>query len=186
MRSSTSRPRCELREAQAGRWAGVGLPAGRRERPARAAPPLTTVSRCPCRYSVTAQANYEKSVFAKTSRTNARGEGAPACRWAARLNCRRSGSAQQDIGLARQATAAHVLQPCPRSGFACYRVAQGTGPSPTTHPLVLHLPLHVLASLSCRPAAEIIMFDDVVVVYKFLGDLMFYVTGDQDENEVRH
>ncbi len=28
------------------------------------------------------------------------------------------------------------------------------------------------------------MFDDVVVVYKFLGDLMFYVTGDQDENEV--
>lgn len=29
------------------------------------------------------------------------------------------------------------------------------------------------------------MFDDVVVVYKFLGDLMFYVTGDQDENEVR-
>ncbi|KAI3434836.1 hypothetical protein D9Q98_002891 [Chlorella vulgaris] len=56
--------------------------------------------------SVTAQANYEKSVFVKTSRTNARGE------------------------------------------------------------------------------AEIIMFDDVVVVYKFLGDLMFYVTGDQDENEV--
>ena len=29
------------------------------------------------------------------------------------------------------------------------------------------------------------MFDDVVVVYKFLGDLMFYVSGDQDENEVR-
>jgi hypothetical protein len=28
------------------------------------------------------------------------------------------------------------------------------------------------------------MFDDVVVVYKFLGDLMFFVTGDQDENEV--
>jgi hypothetical protein len=33
-------------------------------------------------------------------------------------------------------------------------------------------------------AAEIIMFDDVVVVYKFLGDLMFYVTGHADENEV--
>jgi hypothetical protein len=33
-------------------------------------------------------------------------------------------------------------------------------------------------------AAEIIMFDDVVVVYKFIGDLMFYVTGHQDENEV--
>ncbi|PSC76108.1 Coatomer subunit zeta-2 [Micractinium conductrix] len=56
--------------------------------------------------SVAAQANYEKNVFAKTARTNARGE------------------------------------------------------------------------------AEITMFDDVVVVYKFLGDLMFYVTGDQDENEV--
>lgn len=28
------------------------------------------------------------------------------------------------------------------------------------------------------------MFDDVVVVYKFVGDLMFYVTGHQDENEV--
>jgi hypothetical protein len=28
------------------------------------------------------------------------------------------------------------------------------------------------------------MFDDVVVVYKFLGDLMFFVSGDQDENEV--
>eukprot|EP00873_Tetraselmis_striata_P001506 jgi/Tetstr1/421770/TSEL_012674.t1 len=58
---------------------------------------------CP---NVQAQANYEKSVFAKTSRTNARGE------------------------------------------------------------------------------AEIIMFDDVVVVYKFIGDLMFYVTGGSDENEI--
>lgn len=28
------------------------------------------------------------------------------------------------------------------------------------------------------------MFDDVIVVYKCLGDLMFYVTGDQDENEL--
>jgi len=28
------------------------------------------------------------------------------------------------------------------------------------------------------------MFDDVVVVYKFIGDLMFYVSGHQDENEV--
>ena len=34
-------------------------------------------------------------------------------------------------------------------------------------------------------AAEIIMFDDVVVVYKFIGDLCFYVTGHQDENEAR-
>jgi hypothetical protein len=49
--------------------------------------------------------------------------------------------------------------------------------APTTHP-----PAPGFAR--ARPAAEIIMFDDVVVVYKFLGDLMFYVTGDQDENEV--
>jgi hypothetical protein len=48
-------------------------------------------------------------------------------------------------------------------------------PSPVTFLPDFSLPLS---------AAEIIMFDDVVVVYKFLGDLMFYVTGDQDENEV--
>ena len=28
------------------------------------------------------------------------------------------------------------------------------------------------------------MFDDVVVVYKFVADLMFYVTGSQDDNEL--
>lgn len=28
------------------------------------------------------------------------------------------------------------------------------------------------------------MFEDVVVCYKFIGDLMFYVTGSQDENEL--
>lgn len=28
------------------------------------------------------------------------------------------------------------------------------------------------------------MFDDVIVVYKFVGDLMFYVTGSTDENEL--
>lgn len=44
-------------------------------------------------------------------------------------------------------------------------------------------PLHAIPSASA--AAEIIMFDDVVVVYKFIGDLLFYVTGHQDENEVR-
>jgi hypothetical protein len=33
-------------------------------------------------------------------------------------------------------------------------------------------------------AAEITLFDDVIVVYKFLGDLMFFVTGTQDENEL--
>lgn len=33
-------------------------------------------------------------------------------------------------------------------------------------------------------AAEIIMFDNFIVVYKYMGDLMFYVTGSQDENEL--
>ncbi|KAF6256050.1 zeta-cop, subunit of COP-I complex [Scenedesmus sp. NREL 46B-D3] len=56
--------------------------------------------------TISSQANYEKSLFAKTSRTNARGE------------------------------------------------------------------------------AEIIMFDDCLVVYKCLGDLMFYVTGSLNENEL--
>lgn len=37
---------------------------------------------------------------------------------------------------------------------------------------------------NARGEAEIIMFDDVVVVYKFIGDLMFYVSGAGGENEV--
>jgi hypothetical protein len=38
---------------------------------------------------------------------------------------------------------------------------------------------------NCFPhAAEIIMVDNYVMVYKYLGDLMFYVTGSQDENEL--
>ena len=28
------------------------------------------------------------------------------------------------------------------------------------------------------------MFDNVIVVYKFYGDLMFFVTGSQEENEL--
>ena len=36
----------------------------------------------------------------------------------------------------------------------------------------------------CTSAAEITMFDDVIVVYKFYGDLMFFVTGSQEENEL--
>ena len=28
------------------------------------------------------------------------------------------------------------------------------------------------------------MFDDVIVVYKFVADLMFFVTGSQDDNEL--
>lgn len=40
------------------------------------------------------------------------------------------------------------------------------------------------ATLSSCVAAEVTMFDEVVVCYKFIGDLMFYVTGSQDENEL--
>eukprot|EP00878_Enallax_costatus_P037664 GHUV01042569.1.p1 GENE.GHUV01042569.1~~GHUV01042569.1.p1 ORF type:complete len:150 (+),score=36.73 GHUV01042569.1:186-635(+) len=35
-----------------------------------------------------------------------------------------------------------------------------------------------------QSAAEITMFDDYLVVYKCLGDLMFYVTGSDNENEL--
>ena len=33
-------------------------------------------------------------------------------------------------------------------------------------------------------AVDITLFDEVVVVFKFVGDLMFYVVGTQDENEL--
>ena len=42
----------------------------------------------------------------------------------------------------------------------------------------------MLRTLPGRATAEITIFSDVIVVYKFLGDLMFYVTGAQDENEL--
>lgn len=32
--------------------------------------------------------------------------------------------------------------------------------------------------------AEVAMIDEYIVVYKYLGDLMFYVTGSVDENEL--
>ncbi|KAJ9515599.1 hypothetical protein QJQ45_021704 [Haematococcus lacustris] len=37
---------------------------------------------------------------------------------------------------------------------------------------------------NARQEAEIIMFDTFIVVYKYVGDLMFYATGSQDENEL--
>lgn len=37
---------------------------------------------------------------------------------------------------------------------------------------------------NARQEAEVIMFDDYLVVYKYLGDLMFYVVGSQAENEL--
>ncbi|BBM97469.1 coatomer subunit zeta [Marchantia polymorpha subsp. ruderalis] len=38
--------------------------------------------------------------------------------------------------------------------------------------------------ISARAEAEIGMFDGYVVVYKFISDLHFYVTGGDDENEL--
>lgn len=35
-----------------------------------------------------------------------------------------------------------------------------------------------------RSEAEVTMFDNVVVVYRVVNDLIFLVTGDQDENEI--
>lgn len=37
---------------------------------------------------------------------------------------------------------------------------------------------------NARGEAEIIMFDNYIVVYKYIGDLMFYVTGGLEENEL--
>ncbi|KAK3276538.1 Coatomer subunit zeta-2 [Cymbomonas tetramitiformis] len=37
---------------------------------------------------------------------------------------------------------------------------------------------------NARGEAEIIMFDNVITVFKFVSDLHFYVTGNQDENEL--
>ena len=37
---------------------------------------------------------------------------------------------------------------------------------------------------NARGEAEIIMLDDAVAVYRFVGDLMFFVLGDVDENEI--
>lgn len=34
------------------------------------------------------------------------------------------------------------------------------------------------------PSAEITLFDDNIVVYKFVEDLHFFVTGGDDENEL--
>ena len=33
-------------------------------------------------------------------------------------------------------------------------------------------------------AVDITLFDEVVVVFKFVGDLMFYIVGTQEENEL--
>ena len=38
---------------------------------------------------------------------------------------------------------------------------------------------------NARGEAEIILFDDTIVVYKFINALHFFVTGSVDENEVR-
>lgn len=56
-------------------------------------------------------------------------------------------------------------------------------------PVVLTLVEKVSLVLSsflilCVIVAEIILFEDYVVVFKTLGDLTFYVTGNQEDNEL--
>ena len=60
------------------------------------------------------------------------------------------------------------------------------GPSSSSETLCLYSARLRLSSAEhiYALAAEITMFDEVVVVYKFIGDLMFFVTGSQDENEL--
>ena len=53
---------------------------------------------------------------------------------------------------------------------------------PLVQPLTARAPLQAGDTGLC--AAEITMFDDVIVVYKFVADLMFFVTGSQDDNEL--
>lgn len=49
--------------------------------------------------------------------------------------------------------------------------------------LVMQLKLHA-ETLITSIAAEIGLFDGYIVVYKFISDLHFYVTGGEDENEL--
>jgi len=81
-----------------------------------------------------AQNAFEKTLFTKTSRVNARGE------------------------------------------RACTYALASAAPSP---------PRPAGCRLLTRVAsAEIIAFDNLLVVYKFVGDLHFYATADGDENEI--
>ena len=43
---------------------------------------------------------------------------------------------------------------------------------------------HVWALIHHYYAAEITMFDNNIVIYKFVQDLHFFVTGGDDENEL--
>lgn len=49
--------------------------------------------------------------------------------------------------------------------------------------IILHFLLHADGLLS-NFAAEIVMFDGYIVVYKFVQDLHFFVTGGDNENEL--
>lgn len=43
---------------------------------------------------------------------------------------------------------------------------------------------HVFNRAAISSAAEIAMFENKVVIYKFIQDLHFFVTGGEEENEV--
>ena len=59
-------------------------------------------------------------------------------------------------------------------GIACH---SGPSPQPAQACKI------VLTAVQCC-AADILLFNDVAVLYKHVEDLIFIVTGSQDENEV--
>jgi hypothetical protein len=109
-------------------------------------------------HSVTAQANFEKDLFAKTSRTNARGE--------------------RKIKVCLMS-----LLPVMCHSFAAFFQNQ-MSIFICLDQQCLKTHLNAFFSSAQFHAAEIIMFDDVVVVYKFVSDLMFFAVAQAEENEV--
>ena len=142
------------------------------------------------------QLAFEKSLYAKTSRTNARGEGASARTCAAGVSWRDApGHAfiAYELFLGLMPWQSNPARYCLLSGsptpFAPpplpFSPRLPPPPTRTTHDA---LRAHSADACICRLAhsctAEIIMFDNVIVVYKFIGDLMFFVVGDAEDNEL--
>ena len=122
--------------------------------------------------NLTIQENFEKAVHKKTCRTNARGDRAMPPH-------------------PPPSSGPSTFSPSPRCAPDCPR-SHVTPPTLLPPPFSTPYPTRgnqegLLTPLLCsllRFAAEIIMFDGVVTVYKTIGDCCFYVVGDPDENEL--
>ncbi|RVW47385.1 Coatomer subunit zeta-1 [Vitis vinifera] len=113
-----------------------------------------------------AKETFEKSVFSKTQKTNARTEG----------DCQ----AYPEMPLNLKMYCAHV---CPLVQYL------SGGASQVTSSLSFKLGKLPSAHKKCKldkedRSAEIAMFENNIVVYKFVQDLHFFVTGGEDENEL--